>query len=153
MNEILEMMAKNEEGIARLYGLYAERMPEHSSLWTELAGEEMQHASWIRAFNEGVGEGSLVLDEKRFPREALQTYAEYLNINLAKARQVGEDIAQYFVTALYIEESLIEAKFFQVIDTGSKDFDKLVLRLKLATLEHIERLREYWEGVKEKHKT
>ena len=146
---ILELLAENEEHIARLYRLYAEKLPKFRDFWTQLAGEEIEHASWIRDFANGVKDKTLYLDEKRFPREALQTYREYLDGSIEKANRKGVDAIGAFTTAFYIEESLIELKFFEVIDSGSEDFDKVLLRLKKATAEHNNRIKEYWTKVKD----
>lgn len=147
--EIIELLAENEEHISRLYQLYAEKLPKYRDFWENLADEEMTHASWIREFADGVKEKTLYIDEKRFPREALQTYREYLNGSMVKASRTGVNVMGAFTTALYIEESLIELKFFEVIDSGSEDFDKVLSRLKKATVEHNKRIKEYWTKVKD----
>lgn len=148
--EVIELLAENEENIARLYRLYAEKLPKFRDFWTRLAGEEIVHASWIREFADGVKEKTLYINEKRFPREALQTYEEYLDGSIEKANRKGVDAIGAFTTAFYIEESLIELKFFEVIDSGSEDFNKVLLRLKKATVEHNNRIKEYWAKVKDK---
>ena len=146
---VLELLAENEEHIARLYRLYAEKLPKFRDFWTRLADEEIEHASWIRDFAGGVKDNTLYLNEKRFPREALQTYREYLEGSMEKAIRKGVDTISAFTTAFYIEESLIELKFFEVIDSGSEDFDKVLLRLKKATVEHNNIIKEYWAKVKD----
>ena len=147
--EILELLAENEEHIARLYRLYSEKLPKFKDFWSQLADEEIEHASWIRDFASGVKEDTLQINEKRFPRSALQTYKEYLDGSIEKATRKGVDTMSAFTTALYIEESLIELKFFEVIDSGSEDFDKVLLRLKKATAEHNNRIKEYWVKIKD----
>lgn len=147
--EILELMAENEEHISRLYQLYGEKLPKFKDFWNQLADEEIMHATWIRNFAEGVKDKTLYINEKRFPREALQTYKDYLDGSMQKALRTGIDTMGAFTTSLYIEESLIELKFLKVIDSGSEDFDKVLLRLKTATIEHNERIKEYWTKIKD----
>lgn len=147
--EILELLAENEEHISRLYQLYAEKLPKFRDFWMKLADEEIMHATWIREFAEGVKDKTLYINEERFPREDLQIYGNYLDGSMRKALKKGIDIMGAFTTALYIEESLIELKFLKVIDSGSEDFDKVLLRLKTATIEHNERIKEYWTKVKD----
>jgi hypothetical protein len=146
---ILELLAENEEHIARLYRLYAEKLPKFRDFWAQLSGEEIEHASWIRDFANGVKDKTLYLDEKRFPKEVLYTYREYLDGSMQKANRQGIDAIGAFTAAFYIEESLIELKFFEVIDSGSEDFNKVLLRLKKATAEHNNRIKEYWTKVKD----
>ncbi len=147
--EILELMAENEENIARLYQLYAEKLPDFEDFWLKLADEEIEHASLIRDFAAGVEKGIYNLDEKRFPPGALQTYKAYLDGSMQKAIRKGVDTISAFTTAMYIEESLIELKYFEVIDSGSDDFDEVLSRLKKATTEHNKRIKEYWTKIKD----
>ena len=147
--EILDKLAENEEHISRLYRVYAEIMPAHKEFWSKLADEEIEHASWIRNFAEGVEGGTLAIDEKRFPRNALQTYSQYLDGSIDRAARKGVDVMGAFTTAIYIEESLVELKFFEVIDSGSEEFDDVLLHLKKDTIEHNKRIKEYWSKIKD----
>lgn len=150
--EILEMLAKNEEEIGELYKLYAIKLPQYKDLWLELADEEVTHSKWIRDFAKGIDKGSIFLNKKRFPKAAINTYHGYLQKSYKEASLKGIEPIQAFTTALYLEQSLIELKFFEVIDTGSEDFDKVVLRLSEATKGHIKIIEEYWAKVKDKRK-
>ena len=148
--DILELLAKNEEEIGELYKLYARVLPKYKDLWLELSAEEMNHASWIRDFAEGTEKGTLVINQKRFPAATFNTYHEYLHGAMEKAAKHGIEPIQAFTAALYIEKSLIELKFFEVIDTGPEDFDKVALRLSEATRGHVKKIEEYWSKVKDK---
>ena len=46
--DILESLAKNEESIAELYGIYAGKFPQYKEFWLGLVKEETAHAGWIR---------------------------------------------------------------------------------------------------------
>ncbi len=148
--ETLELLAKNEEEIGELYKLYARLLPQYKDLWLELSAEEMNHAKWIRDFAKGIEEGALIINTKRFPAAAFNTYHEYLQGAMEKADTRGIEPIQAFTAALYIEKSLIELKFWEVIDTGSEDFDKVALRLREATNGHVKKIEEYWSKVKDK---
>ena len=144
------MLAKNEEEIGELYKLYAIKLPQYKDLWLELADEEVTHAKWIRDFAKGIDKGSIFLNKKRFPEEAFQTYHEYLQGSMSRAQLKGIEPMQAFTVALYIEQSLIELKFWEVIDTGSEEFDKVALRLSEATTGHIKKIGDYWAKVKDR---
>ena len=148
--DTLELLAKNEEEIGELYKLYARMLPHYKDLWLELADEEVIHAKWIRGFAKGIEKGSIFLDKKRFPMAALSTYHEYLQKSVGEASLKGIEPIEAFTMALYIERSLLELKFFEVIDTGSEDFDRVVLRLSEATKGHIKIIEEYWAKVKDR---
>jgi hypothetical protein len=147
--DTLELLATNEEEISDLYKLYAQKLPQYENLWLELSREETDHAAWIRDFARGIEKGTLYINQKRFPTEAFQTYHEYLQGSLAKTSSRGIEPMQAFTSALYIEQALIELKLWEVIDTGSEGFDKVALRLRIATKKHIEIIEEYWAKVKD----
>ncbi len=148
--DTLELLSKNEEEISELYGLYAKILPHYKDFWLELMNEEIGHASWIRDFANGIEKRALFINPQRFPMEAFNTYKEYLHGAIDRASRKGIDPIQAFTSALYVEQSLIELPFFAVIDTGSEDFDKVVLRLREATEWHIKKIEEYWSNVKDK---
>jgi rubrerythrin len=144
----LELLAGNEEEISDLYKLYAGIMPQYKDLWLELSNEETDHAVWIRDFIRGIKKGTLFINEKRFPAEAFQTYREYLQESMKEAVSGAVDDIRAFTVALYIEQSLIDLNFWEVLDAGSEDFNKVALRLQNATKGHIEKIKKYWLKVK-----
>jgi hypothetical protein len=148
--DTLELLAKNEEEISELYKLYAKILPQYEYFWLRLADEEVAHAAWIRDFANGIEKGTLFLNKKRFPVASLNTYHEYLKKSMKEASLKSIEPIQIFTTALYLEKSLVELAFFEVIDTGSEDFDKVVLRLREATKSHVKKIEEYWSKVKDK---
>ncbi len=146
----LELLAKNEEEVSELYRQYAKILPKYKDLWLELAGEEILHAAWIRDFIKDTEKGALVINPKRFPVAAFNTYHEYLQKAMEKAAKREFDSIQAFTAALYIEKSLIELKFFEAIVTSCKSFNEIALRLSEATKGHYQKIEEYWLKVKDK---
>ena len=131
-NEI-ELLAKNEESIGRLYQVYAERFPEYAEFWASLAVEETQHSNWIHELVEKAHEGSAYVVTGRFKEQAIETFLGYLEREIAKAKATTIPLIESLSTALYIEKSIIERKYFEVFDSDQTELTHLLGDLRSAT--------------------
>ena len=84
---VIEMLARNEEAISRLYTAYADKFPDYKNFWSDLADEEIEHSSWLRGLSPQFQEDSIYFNEGRFKPEAIQTFLNYLERELVKARE------------------------------------------------------------------
>jgi hypothetical protein len=140
--DIPEMLAANEEAVANLYRDYASRFTEYTSFWNRLVDEEIVHAAIIRKCSAEVAKGLVHLNEDRFKKETLHTYSEYIKKELAITREQRLSLIHALSTALYIEQSLIEARFFEVFEGGSDDLIKLLSQHRVNEREHLNRIRQ-----------
>ena len=138
---IPEMLVANEEKIGQLYNSYALRFNEYSDFWERMAKEENGHAEIIRKCIIEIADGSLTLNEKRFNFQALKTYSDYLDKELKLSQDSRLSLIHALSTALYIEQSLIEARFFEAFEGGSENLKKLMALHRLNEKEHLERVR------------
>ncbi len=139
--ELVEMLARNEEAVAGLYRAYASQFSKHRDFWTHLAGEEMGHAKLIRKLAAEVNKGSLRINESRFNKQALQTYLNYLKGELEKAQEPGLPLVYALSTTLYIEKSLIEARYIEVFEGDSEDSKKVLRHLDTDEKKHLDKVR------------
>lgn len=140
--DILNRLAENEETIGILYQQYAKRFPDYDGFWSGLACEEKEHVGWIRALCSTASESGLFIDRGRFNEEAVQTYVNYLGRELAKVKQGETTLLNALAATLYIEESLIERKYFDVFETDAPALKHVLLRLAAATRAHVGKARE-----------
>ena len=143
-SDLLEMMATNEEAIARLYEAYSVKFTNYKEFWLQLASEEMHHSSWISNLKTKGREGGLYINEGRFKREAIQTFSDYLNRELIKAQTQDISLITALSTALYIEQSIIEHQYFEVFETDSVELKHLLMELSQATDDHLNRVKIVW---------
>ena len=141
---VLDMLVANEQSIGQLYHEYSDVFPEFSDFWEKLAKEEYNHASWLNEVSPKVVEGSLHIDERRFTKEAGESYRKYLEGEFEKARQKGISLLQALSVALNIEESLIESKYFEVLEADSTELRRIFSDLESATRDHMRRVRKVW---------
>ena len=135
LNELAEL----EESIGRLYEAYAMLFPDYRQFWSGLVEEEKEHAVWLRELRSYVVKGTAKFSENRFNIFAIQAYINYLKDELDKAK--GRALVNALSIALYIEESLMEHKYFEIVDGDSKELKQTLSNLANATQSHIERVR------------
>ena len=143
-SNVVGLLAKNEESIGHLYEVYAERLPEYAEFWTELVTEETEHSNWIHELMRKVGDGSVFIAKGRFRGQAIQTFLGYLEREIAKAKTAKISLIESLSTALYIEKSLIERKYFEVFDSDSAELGHLLEDLRSATEWHIQKIEKVW---------
>jgi hypothetical protein len=145
---IIDKLATNEESIAELYKGYADAFPDLRGFWSSLASEEVGHASCIISLGRQIGTPSLFMDGDRFNAIAIQTFTDYLNRELSRLTEEEIPLIEALSITLYIEESLIESKFFEVFKADSAELQHTLARLRDETLAHRDRARETLEKYK-----
>lgn len=147
--KIVEMLAKNEEAVSRLYSAYADRFPEYKDFWSELAVDEIDHASELRKLCEIASSGSLYINEGRFNTTAISTFSSYLEKESEPDRVKASSLINALSVAMHIEESLIERKFFDVFEADSAELKHTLSNLASETARHLEKVRQMWEEHKQ----
>jgi hypothetical protein len=142
---IIDRLATNEESIAELYKGYADAFPVLGEFWSALASEEVGHASCIRSLGAQIGTPSLFMDENRFNATAIQTFTDYVNGELSRLDKEKMPVIEALSITLYIEESLIESKFFEVFKADTAELQHTLRRLHDETLAHHDRAKETLE--------
>ncbi|MBM4446162.1 MAG: hypothetical protein FJ023_02255 [Chloroflexi bacterium] len=143
-SDIIEMLAKNEEAVARLYRAYADRFPEYKDFWAGLAVDEVDHASELRRLCEIAGRRGLYPSEGRFNTTAISVFSSYLERESEPNRVKALSLINALSVAVYIEESIIEHKFFDVFETDSVELRHVLLNLAAETKKHLEQVRQLW---------
>ena len=147
-SSILDKLASNEESIAKLYREYADAFPVLRSFWSSLASEEVDHASCIKSLGSQIGTLPVFMDEGRFNAIAIQTFGDYLDRELSRLNEQEIPLIEALSITLYIEQSLIESKFFEVFKTDSAELQRTFAELRDETLAHRNRAKETLEKYK-----
>jgi rubrerythrin len=146
--DVLSKMAANEEMVGRLYRAYAGRFPKYNALWSGLAEEETKHAAMILKLISMVDSDSLFFKDGRFNKNAIKTFNNYLERETVKAVRLETPLIEALSTTLYIEDSLIEKKYFDVFETDSLASKQLLAKLSEDTRTHASKIREVLNKVK-----
>ncbi len=142
---IIEKLAEHEELIGRLYGEFARLSPQDEQVWQQCAEEEFRHAQWVRAMFDLMGKGQLGFAE-RFNLAALNTSLKYINSQIERARAGRFKPVEAVSVALSIEDSLLEHRYFEIIDGDSEKARKIKKKLAAETEFHRARIRKIRNG-------
>lgn len=145
---ILAKLASNEESAAKLYQKYSDAFPILREFWKGLASEEIYHASCIRSLKEQTEALSGFVDEDRFNSTAIQTFSDYLGRELSRLDEQEVPLIEALSITFYIEQSLIESKFFEVFKTDSAKVRATLIRIRDQTTAHRNKARETLEKYK-----
>jgi rubrerythrin len=144
VSEVIEAMAKNEEAVGRLYQAYGDKFPPQKAFWSSLAADETSHAGWIRGLQAKMRDGSLTVNRDRFKIQPVRGFSAYLERELASAREPGMSPINSLSVALYIEESMIEQRFFEVFAPDGPELKRVLSDLATATRSHLDKVRDEW---------
>jgi rubrerythrin len=147
----LEQLAKHELAMGSLYQFYAQKYPEYSEFWNELAQEEISHNIWIRELASQKFEGKLNLNEEILKQwKGIKYSTDYIEEQINSLVADSYPMFEALSIALYIERELIEKGYFESFSGGRNHISQLLLKLSRETNEHIKRLSELWTQLKPK---
>jgi rubrerythrin len=138
---VLQLMAENEEAVARLYHSYAEKFPQYRTFWTELANEEHKHSRLLQKLPQK-SNLSVEVDESRYDVKAFQVSMEYLERKLAQTADKGLSMKEALSTALDIETGMLERGYFEVFEGDTPEFKRTLETLSDATEKHTNKIRK-----------
>ncbi|MHC4645974.1 MAG: hypothetical protein ACYTBJ_10750 [Planctomycetota bacterium] len=139
-DKTIEMLAAHELAIGQLYKAYAEKFPDYRDFWLGLSNDEEQHAHWIRQLQSKIEEGSVHFKHDRFQVRAIQHCLKYAQKILLESQEPDFKLMNALSTAWYLEDALIENKFFEVFETDSSELNETLRKLADATEGHRQRL-------------
>ena len=147
---IVNKLSGLEDAVGRLYEVYAAIFPEYQEFWANLVTDEHKHAAWIRELNSLINNCSFVFNEGRFKIEIIEKFLGYLHEELEKAQARAVSLINALSITLYIEESLIEQRYFEVVEGDSPELKRVLLDLARDTQKHIALTRSTFNSYKAK---
>ena len=139
-NDIVELLARHEEAIAKLYNLYGQQFAGHGDFWRKLAGEEIQHANMLRRLRTRIeaGEGRII--HERFDSEALRESLGRIEAIIEKTAKGKLDHKKAIEIAAAIEGSIAESRYFEVFEGNCAEILQVQYYLNGATEDHRQRI-------------
>ncbi len=138
---ILEMISEAELTLGEFYRACARISREDQDLWPVLEEEEKKHHAMIRRISEMVAERpDRFRLGKSFSESALRTFIGWLR-EKTKRMSIGETSARDLLyIARDVEQSLIELRFCEAVQSDDVDFNDLLNRIREETFFHRERI-------------
>ena len=150
-NQIIGLLAKNEEAVQKLYAVYAAKYPAYKDFWLELANKESQHGFMIHNFEIELKDNPqrILFKPDRFTPEALRSSIEYVKKITQEAQTQDYPLITALSLAMQIEQALIEKDYFEVFEDDDFQLQNTLNSLKKDSQEHLEKLKKAWEKEKE----
>ena len=137
---IVELLADHEMAVSKLYQIYSERFPDYENFWSELSGDETYHAKCIRELTSKIEQGLVYFNEERFQPAAIARSLQYIEQMQEKALQPDFSLINALSVASFIEDALIENKYFEVFEGESAELQEVLRFLASATKQHREKV-------------
>lgn len=119
--EMLDLLVRHEERIARLYQLYAERFPEEARRWSGVARQEETHAERIREWAARWEAGKAELSEVPFESAPVRVSMEFLSGAIREAEAGTPSLEEGVGVAIDVENTFIDREFFRIFESASPD--------------------------------
>ena len=132
-----------------LYGIFAEKYPEHREFWEAISDEEQHHADILRVLGEKMESGEVLFVEGKSRTSALKTFIDYLKQTIAKSRKEDFPMAKALSIALDIEKSVLEKNALDHFHGDSPEVADTLEKLKSETVDHARRIEAAWRRIKE----
>lgn len=137
---ILNLLAENEEAVARLYRAYAKKFPRYEAFWTTLAKEEIKHSLWIQKLSART-HPPIHINENRFDEAVFRISLDYLEDKLIQANNDDLSHKEALTNALDIETGMFERGYFNVFEGDDPALIKVLKGLAAETEKHTDSIR------------
>ena len=138
---LLAILKEHEELLSDLYSVYAKRFEEHISFWSELSREETDHAGWLQDLADQIADYQNAFVADRFPVAAVKISIEHVNKQIEKATKHEFTHRDALSIALDLEVSLLENKYFEVLEGDHPRVKQVLQLLSQSTKEHLQTIR------------
>ena len=146
--DIIDRYLEQELLMASLYGSYAKFYTEHKNFWASLVDEELEHASWIKHFQNSLPLDKISFLEGKTRISALDSSIVYLKgiINEFDKNPLGQ--LKAVSICLDLERSLIERNVFKHFESDSSEVKKILGVLRDAQEEHVKKIEQFMAEVR-----
>jgi len=135
--EAMELMARAESAVERLYETCGALWKEDEVFWQGLAAEEKHHSEHLRSMISILTRNPGNFQPGRpFSSMALQTFISGVERDIESVKQFTVPAVKALHIARDLEQALIEARFTEVVQTEDKSFRALADEIVRETAIH-----------------
>lgn len=145
-DNILDLLIQFEHSMNGMYVAFAASLPKHSDLWKQMSSEELMHAKWLSVLKGWMQDGRVQLRPGIVSTDDVAEYAEEMDeyARQAAAGEMGE--ANAFAAAYKMETTIVEKRFYDVIQGTTDEVIQLIDKLSTEAQRHCDRVRSIWES-------
>ncbi len=138
----LDQLMQYEDGMARLYALFADYYEDSAPFWLALSDEEREHFAMMETMRMHAADGKLSFSLTRLSAPAVYEALLYFKACYALAARGRMPLRQAYTMALDLEDSLIERRIFEVAEGDSPELAQTLQMLADTYRRHAQRLRD-----------
>ena len=142
--QLIDRLADYEQLIAELYAANGLAFPEMSAFWQSLAREEKKHVSYLKSLHGFLDDGKLFFNLGSFDEQTIEARSAEVCEALAAVNQNGVSGKAALETALSLEKSILESKFYDVAKSDAPEFSVIADHLSKDTRRHIEQVEDQY---------
>jgi len=149
MKKVLASLAQNERRISALYSACAAKWPEDRDFWLMLVSAEERHATMIESMVEILMRKPHLFESGRpLNTTAISSSMAWIQSNKDKLEDGSLTKKNLLIIARDIEQSILEAKFAEIVKGNDLEYSNLVREIVSDTLAHREMLNQKIRKIK-----
>lgn len=130
------LFEENELNISTLYSIYSQKISDKKEFWEKLSNEEISHAAQIGTQKEN----SDAIEENKFSRGVIKYVMDFVLNEIKRAQEEEIDHHEALLTALRIEQSMLERKCFEMFAPSNQRLKEVLCRMNSETERHVQKL-------------
>ncbi len=134
---IIDNLVLCEEAISTLYSVYAMSIPEMEEFWQDLSKKEKIHADLLRSMHKQLAKGNIFQNIGRFESTNTDAFLQKMNDSISDAKENPISQETAIKTALGIESSVLDAHFYDIVNSDASEYRIIADRLSTDTHEHV----------------
>jgi len=142
---LLGQFSLNENKIAELYSVYAEKFSEHAILWNGLVKDEKRHSALLANLDENFDQAANTWRLSKNAPAILDYVGQFIDDCLREANRPDFNFKEALNNALSLEQSMIEKKSFEIFSTATVEIKEVLEKLNRETEGHRLRLLKFLE--------
>jgi len=135
--QVMNDMVSLELALAELYQACSEQFPEDKNFWLAIKHQEELHAKLIKELADLISSHPQEFNFGRpFNSTAIKTTLSSITNNTESVRKGLLERKRALFMARDIENSVLEAKYSEIVSTDNVEFRKIIERITKDTLSH-----------------
>lgn len=134
------LLADHEQAAADFYTSFAGLLHSSSPFWTAMAEEELYHKKLINGIDEKLHSGEWRFKRPRFLTSTILQSIEWVETRQKDVEKNGISMRGALKLALELENTMIECRFFEVLDKDTPEMMSIMESLAAYSRAHLERL-------------
>ena len=143
-NDLIKLLIKNEESLAKLYKLYSQKYDNYADFWNRLSDDEKTHAQKIKSFSE---KDNVKVNSKKINKQDIDNLFSKVEEAILELDNKVPPIEKALKKALGFENNLSEKKYFEVFESESETVNFYLKEMSEAVVSHKDRIKKMLDKI------